>query len=50
MLCFCDYRAVFSINWDSNEPTSFVKADLSANFLSLRNDVRREQNLVEPKH
>jgi len=19
MLCFCDYRAVFSVNWDSNE-------------------------------
>jgi hypothetical protein len=22
MLCFCDYRAVFSVNWDSNEQIS----------------------------
>ena len=24
MLCFCDYRAVFSVNWDSNALTSKV--------------------------
>jgi len=38
MLCFCDYRAVFSVNWDSNDPSyrsrpSRPRRDRS-NFLS----------------
>jgi transposase len=28
-------------------PTSFVKADFAAKFLSLRKDTRREKNFVE---
>ena len=26
MLCFCDYRAMFSVNWDSNDPNRRIMA------------------------
>ena len=41
MLCFCDYRTVFSVNWDSNDADWGKIADAQAIYAEHKPRIAR---------